>query len=146
SGCKWADGWHDYLPNPCDASHPYAAPGPSMRLAGLPATLLVSARDDPLRDETHAYARRLRGNGVLVEEAVLPLDTGWPDSYLDPQSNAVYLPAYSMRSMLASKAPVRRRTRSCRMPGKRTSNGSDSPASRNCSIRPLNSIGSPLGP
>ncbi len=60
--------------------------------------------------------------------------------------NAVYLPTYSMRSMLASKAPVRRRTRSCRMPGKRTSNGSDSPASRSCSISPLNSIGSPLGP
>lgn len=86
SGCKWADGWHDYLPKPCDASHPYAAPGPSMRLAGLPATLLVSARDDPLRDETHAYARRLRATGVGVDEAVLPLDTGWPDSYLDPQS------------------------------------------------------------
>lgn len=86
SGCKWADGWHHYLPNPCDASHPYAAPGPSMRLGGLPATLLVSARDDPLRDETHAYARRLRGTQVLVDEAVLPLDTGWPGSYLDPAS------------------------------------------------------------
>lgn len=86
SGCKWADGWHSYLPNPCDASHPYAAPGPAMRLAGLPPALLISALDDPLRDETHAYARRLRQAGVCVQEAVLALATGWPDTYLRPGS------------------------------------------------------------
>lgn len=85
-GCPWADGWRAYLPRACDAMHPYAAPGSSMRLDGLPPTLLITAQDDPLRDETRAYAQRLREVGVPVAEAVLPLATGWPKSYLQPAS------------------------------------------------------------
>ncbi|HEY0856634.1 MAG TPA: alpha/beta hydrolase fold domain-containing protein, partial [Albitalea sp.] len=85
-GCPWADGWRAYLPRACDAMHPYAAPGSSMRLEGLPPTLLVTALDDPLRDETQAFARRLRAAGVPVDEALLPLATGWPQSYLQPAS------------------------------------------------------------
>jgi len=80
-GCPWADGWRQYLANASDATHPYAAPGRSMRLAGLPPTLLLTAVDDPLSDETHAYAQRLREAGVEVREAVLPFATGWPASY-----------------------------------------------------------------
>jgi acetyl esterase/lipase len=83
-GCRWADGWRAYLPLACDAMHPYATPGASMRLDGLPPTLLITAQDDPLRDETKAFAKRLRAAGVPVDEAVLALSTGWPRSYLDP--------------------------------------------------------------
>jgi acetyl esterase len=82
-GCRWADGWHQYLPHAADAVHPYATPGAGMRLAGLPRTLLLTAQDDPLRDETLAYATRLREAGVQLEDTVLGLPTGWPLSYLD---------------------------------------------------------------
>lgn len=82
-GCTWADGWHSYLPRLEDASHPYAAPGSVLRLSGLPPTLLITAEDDPLRDETRAYAARLRAAGLLAHEAVLPGPTGWPHSYLE---------------------------------------------------------------
>jgi acetyl esterase len=80
-GCPWADGWRQYLSHACDASHPYAAPGASMRLAGLPETLLLTAVDDAMCDETRGFARRLREAGVRVHESVLPIATGWPASY-----------------------------------------------------------------
>lgn len=85
-GCTWADGWHQYLPRQEDAAHPYAAPGAALRLPGLPPTLLITAADDPLRDETRSFAGRLRGAGVTVQEAVLPQITGWPLSYLQSGS------------------------------------------------------------
>jgi acetyl esterase/lipase len=81
-GCRWADGWHDYLAGPDDAIHPYAAPGRALRLAGLPPTLLITAEDDPMRDETRAYAERLRKAGVRVEQALLPAPTGWPCAFM----------------------------------------------------------------
>jgi acetyl esterase len=80
-GCRWADGWRAYLARDDDALHPYAAPGQSMRLAGLPRTLLVSAADDPLRDETQAFHHRLKSAGVAVELTLLEAKTGWPLSY-----------------------------------------------------------------
>lgn len=76
--CKWAHGWHDYLGATPDPSHPYAVPGRAMRLAGLPATLLFTAEDDPMRDEALGYAARLRAADVLALEFVLPGTTGWP--------------------------------------------------------------------
>ena len=82
--CPWAEGWRQYLSRASDVSHPYAAPGRALRLAGLPPALLVSAADDPLRDETRAYAARLREAGVAVSEARLDGPTGWPASYRDP--------------------------------------------------------------
>lgn len=83
-GCTWADGWHNYLPRLEDASHPYAAPGSAFRLVGLPPTLLITAQDDPLRDETLAYAARLRAAGLVALDTVLPVPTGWPCSYQEP--------------------------------------------------------------
>jgi acetyl esterase len=98
-GCRWADGWRAYLAREDDAIHPYAAPGASLRLAGLPPTLLVTAADDPLRDETRAFAQRLRTAGVPVELTVLETTTGWPRSYQDPPAAAPWT--------IALHAPVR---------------------------------------
>jgi len=93
-GCAWADGWHDYLSRLDEAGHPYAAPGAAMRLASLPPTLLLTAQDDPFRDEALAYARRLRSAGRVVHGAVLPGPTGWPGSYSQPANHeAAWAPA-----------------------------------------------------
>ena len=77
-GCKWADGWHQYLGSADRASHPYASPLVSSRLAGLPPALVMTADDDLMRDEALCYAHRLRAAGVPVSEHVLPAPTGWP--------------------------------------------------------------------
>jgi len=82
-GCIWTDGWNQYLARVDNAAHPYAAPGNAMRLNSLPPTLLLTAQDDPLRDEALAYADRLRVFGRLVHAAVLPSPTRWPSSYLE---------------------------------------------------------------
>lgn len=84
-GCRWADGWHHYFAGRVlDGDHPYAAPARASRLADLPPTLLVTAHDDPLRDETRHYAKRLRAAGVAVQEVTLAGPTGWPCSFMDP--------------------------------------------------------------
>jgi acetyl esterase/lipase len=83
-GCRFADGWRRYLSRASDALHPYATPGAAVRLAGLPATLLVTANDDPFRDETLAYARRLRDQGVTVDALTLAPPTGFPAAYMTP--------------------------------------------------------------
>lgn len=80
AGCKWADGWQRYLGSPETAAHPYAAPSQASRLAGLPPALVVTAQDDPMRDETLSYAVRLRESGVPVTQHVLPAPTSWPQS------------------------------------------------------------------
>lgn len=56
--------WSEYLSKPNDAHHPYASPLRSRRLNGLPPALLVTAVDDPLRDEARLYASNLRNAGV----------------------------------------------------------------------------------
>jgi acetyl esterase/lipase len=61
-----------YLASGSDQLHPYAAPLTSVRLAGLPPALIVSAADDPLRDEAEAYAVHLIRAGVTAEVARLP--------------------------------------------------------------------------
>jgi acetyl esterase len=84
-GCKWADGWHAYLGSAEKAAHPYASPIVSMRLAGLPPALVLTAEDDLLRDEAVSYAKRLRAAGVDVHEGILAAPTGWPSALQDPQ-------------------------------------------------------------
>jgi acetyl esterase len=93
-GCPCADGWRAYLSR-ADAIHPYAAPGVSLRLAGLPPALLVTAEDDPLRDETQAFAKRLRGAGVAASVEVLAAPTGWPRSYLTGGPTAWSVPLHA---------------------------------------------------
>ncbi len=83
-GCQWADGWHQYLGTADQACHPYAAPLGSSRLGGLAPALIVTAEDDPMRDESVAYAERLRASGVSVRHQVLPAPTGWPCALVDP--------------------------------------------------------------
>ena len=83
SGCRFAAGWCQYLSKLSDADHPYAVPGTAARLSGLPMTLLLTASDDPMRDDTIAYALRLREAGVEVDEALLPGPTGWPCSLMN---------------------------------------------------------------
>lgn len=85
-GCRWDLGWHGYLQSPSDANHPYASPGTASRLAGLPQALLLTAIDDPMRDDTFAYAHRLREAGVAAEGMVLPGPTGWPCELMDRRS------------------------------------------------------------
>ncbi|WP_018989919.1 alpha/beta hydrolase [Aromatoleum toluclasticum] len=84
AACPLAKGWCGYLREPAAAEHPYATPGRSTRLAGLAPALLVTADDDPLRDETLAYARRLGEAGVPVSEFVLPAPTAWPAVLQEP--------------------------------------------------------------
>jgi acetyl esterase len=80
AGCKWADGWQQYLRGPMDAEHPYAVPGKATRLVGLPPALILTGADDPMRDEAMAYAQRLRDAGIAVTSSLMPTQTGWPDS------------------------------------------------------------------
>jgi acetyl esterase len=79
-GCQWADGWHQYLGSADKAAHPYAAPLGSSRLAGLAPALVLTAQDDPMRDESLSYARRLRESGVTVQEHVVAAPSGWPNA------------------------------------------------------------------
>jgi len=85
--CRWAWGWRQYLGSADKACHPYAAPLGSSRLAGLAPVLLLTAEDDPLRDESKCYAKRLRAAGVTVDCHELDAPTGWPAALIDPNGN-----------------------------------------------------------
>lgn len=59
-----AAAYRGYLPNAADRTHPYASPLQSSRLKNLPPALILSAEDDPLRDEAEQYGAKLIGCGV----------------------------------------------------------------------------------
>jgi acetyl esterase len=86
-GCHWADGWAQYLGTPDKAAHPYAAPVNASRLAGLAPALLISAQDDPMRDEAATYAARLQEAGVSVRHHVQTGPTQWPAAYAGAPQN-----------------------------------------------------------
>jgi acetyl esterase len=75
-----AASYRGYLPNAADRTHPYASPLQSSRLKNLPPALILSAEDDPLRDEAEDYAGKLAAAGVtstLIRLAPAPLqETG----------------------------------------------------------------------
>jgi acetyl esterase len=67
-----AAAYRGYLPHAADRSHPYAAPLQSSRLKNLAPALIVSADDDPLRDEAEAYGTKLINAGVPTTVRRMP--------------------------------------------------------------------------
>jgi acetyl esterase len=86
--CRWMHGWRAYLGEGEDGDHPYAAPANTSRLAGLVPALVVSAEDDPMRDEALAYARAMKRAGVDVHQALIAGPSGWPCSLMKRPSLA----------------------------------------------------------
>ena len=67
-----AAGYRDYLPRAIDRTHPYASPLQSSRMRGLPPALILSAGDDPLRDEAEQYGAKLASAGIHAVVKRLP--------------------------------------------------------------------------
>lgn len=79
-----AAGYRDYLPRAADRVHPYASPLQSSRMKGLPPTLILSADDDPLRDEAEHYGAKLITAGVkTLVRRMPPIAIEQPDARCD---------------------------------------------------------------
>lgn len=76
-----AAAYRGYLPRATDRTHPYASPLQSSRIKGLPPALILSADDDPLRDEAEQYGAKLiaAGTKTLVKR-LPPLSLQEPDA------------------------------------------------------------------
>jgi acetyl esterase len=61
-----------YLGGPVASDDPYAAPMAAASHAALPPAFIAAAGIDPLRDDSAAYAARLQGAGVAVEQRCAP--------------------------------------------------------------------------
>lgn len=61
-------GWDLYAPDQTTRDNPYVSPlrASEAELKGLPPALVVTAENDPLRDEGEAYAHKLMAAGVNV--------------------------------------------------------------------------------
>jgi acetyl esterase len=78
---RWSEGWNRYLGFLGGVCHPYAAPRFCSRLSGLAPALVLTAEDDPLKDESLDYAGLLKKAGVTVNQQILPAGMGWPNIY-----------------------------------------------------------------
>ena len=59
--------WNTYIGNTGENFSPRATPLHAMNLSSLPATLLVTAGNDPLRDEGIAYGEKLKEAKVAIK-------------------------------------------------------------------------------
>jgi acetyl esterase/lipase len=61
-------GWDHYATDESERNNPYVSPlrASAEQLKGLPPALVVTAENDPLRDEGEAYSRKLKAAGVTV--------------------------------------------------------------------------------
>lgn len=75
---QWSEWWYRYLGG---HYHPYAAPSLCSRMARAAPAAVLTAQDDPLRDETVEYAARLENAGVAVRRHVFPAGAGWTEIY-----------------------------------------------------------------
>jgi acetyl esterase len=65
--------WDQYVGSNQEARwDPYAAPSRAADLSGLPPALVITAENDPLRDEGESYARRLIESGVVTTAVRVP--------------------------------------------------------------------------
>jgi acetyl esterase/lipase len=114
ASCPWAEGWSAYLGSPEKAAHPYAAPINATRLSGVAPALVITAEDDPLRDESETYAYHLKSAGIPVQREILGAPTNWPFALSAPTNDAVqaapWSPAVvnSLKTFFASVANSKR--------------------------------------
>jgi len=84
-----AAGYRAYLPHVVDRIHPYASPLQSSRLKGLPSALILTAENDPLRDEGKQYAEKLHKYGV--SSALIHLPVSYLEHHGERNDNACTL-------------------------------------------------------
>ncbi|MEC4720555.1 alpha/beta hydrolase [Noviherbaspirillum sp. CPCC 100848] len=76
-----AKAYRGYLPHAIDRAHPYASPLQSSRMKHLPPALILSADDDPLRDEAEHYGAKLIAAGVpTTVRRLAPIALDDPDA------------------------------------------------------------------
>jgi len=59
-----------YVPLNVDLADPRISPLNAVSLHGLPPALIFVGKDDPVKDEAQAYARRLGADGIAVRVLV----------------------------------------------------------------------------
>ncbi|MFG2142991.1 alpha/beta hydrolase [Streptomyces sp. NPDC048696] len=96
--------WDQYLPDPLTAANPLAAPLLASEFSGLPPVLVLTAGNDPLRDEGEAYARCLRGAGV--PSTVRRMEGALHVFFLLPHLTAFETALHDIERAVAASSPL----------------------------------------